>query len=94
MGIYYIEPMQWLDGGIKRSFIDNKLDVTLRFTDIFRSQDLKITSEIGQSKLGINQYFNQQAISINLRYNFSKRNTNKQTRSNDTLEEMDRAGVN
>lgn len=92
-GIYYLEPMQWLDGGIKRSFVDNKLDVTLRFTDIFRSQDLMITSEIGQSKLGINQYFNPQAVSLNLRYNFSKGNSKKNTRSTDTLEEMDRAGV-
>ncbi|WP_081212473.1 outer membrane beta-barrel family protein [Salegentibacter sediminis] len=93
VGIYYVEPMQWLDAGIKRSFIDNKLDVTLRFTDIFKSQDLKITSEIGQNQFNIDQYFNKQAVSLNLRYNFSKGNSKKNTRSTNTLEEMDRAGV-
>ncbi|MGM0934388.1 MAG: TonB-dependent receptor domain-containing protein [Bacteroidota bacterium] len=94
VGIYFIEAQQWLDGGIKRSFMDDKLDVSLRFTDIFRSQDLQITSEIGQSQFNIDQYFNQQAVSLNLRYNFSKGNSKKKTHSTDALEEMGRAGAN
>ncbi|MGY5850058.1 TonB-dependent receptor domain-containing protein [Salegentibacter sp. F14] len=94
IGIYAVEPMQWLDAGIKRSFMDDNLDVTLRFTDVFRSRDLKITSQIGQSQFNVNQYFNDQAVSLNLRYKFNKGNTKKKARSTDTLEEMDRAGVN
>lgn len=93
VGIYSIEDQWWLDGGLKRSFINDKLDVTLRFMDIFRTQDLEISSEIGGNTLLIDQYFNQQAVSINLRYNFSKGNVKKNTRATETLEEMDRAGV-
>lgn len=92
VGIYSVDSQWWLDGGLKRSFMDNKMDVTLRFMDVFKTQDMQISSEIGGNTLYIDQYFNQQAVSINLRYNFSKGNAKENTRSTNNLEEIGRMG--
>lgn len=93
-GVYNIAPRYWVDAGLKRSFLDEKLDVSLRATDIFKTMQSELEADFLGNHYRMSQYFGNRAISINLRYNFSKGNTNKQTRSNDTLEEMDRAGVN
>lgn len=93
-GIYNIDGQWWVDAGIKKSFLNDKLNVTLRASDIFKSMDMKIDARYGGNYFNLNQYFWQQAVSINLRYNFSQGNKTEREARKDSLEEMNRAGGN
>ncbi len=90
-GLARVDTMWWIDAGVKRSFMDGRLNVTLRADDLFRSRELSITEDYFGNKMKLNQYLDYQALSINLRFNLSKSNFKQQTRSK-TLEEMNRAG--
>lgn len=91
-GVYDTGAQFWVDGGLKKSFMDEKLDVSLRFTDIFRGMEQDVTADFLGNYYSLNQYFSQQSVSINLRYNLSNGISSKKTRQ-ETLEEMDRAGA-
>ncbi|MEG9327888.1 outer membrane beta-barrel protein [Salinimicrobium catena] len=91
LGLYDVNDRLWLDAGLKRSFLNDRLDMTLNATDVFRSQRSKIEADFLGNHYEMSQYFSQQAISINLRYNFSKGKPRQETRKKD-LEELQRAG--
>lgn len=93
-GVYDIAPQYWVDAGLKKSFLDEKLDVSLRASDIFKTMHSEVEADFLGNHYQMKQYFGNRAISINLRYNFSKGNSKKKARATDTLEEMSRAGVN
>lgn len=38
----YIEPMQWVDLGLRKSFWDNKASISVRASDIFRTREFNI----------------------------------------------------
>ncbi len=93
-GIYNIDSQWWIDAGIERSFMDNKLNVSLRASDIFKSMDMTVDATYGGNYFNLKQYFWQQAISLNLRYSFDKGNkTEREVRKN-SLEEINRVGGN
>lgn len=71
-GLYKAEPQWWLDLGIKKSFLNDKLDLTLKVNDIFRSRWMRISSNREGNINQIEQYQSAQSIGLNLRYNFSK----------------------
>lgn len=91
LGIYDVNERFWLDAGFKRSFLNDRLDVSLRATDVFKTMQSRIRADFFENHYNMQQYFDQQAISFNLRYNISKGRSNQETRSNN-LEELKRAG--
>lgn len=92
-GVYAIGQRWWMDAGLKKSFIDDRLNVSLRATDIFKTLKTNVEADFLGNHYELQQYFGHQSISINLRYNFSNGNSKRETRSN-SLEEMSRAGAN
>lgn len=90
--LYHIRPMAWLDVAVKKSFLQDKLEVSLSASDIFRSREMEITSDYIADGFGIQQYFGTQAMNLTLRYNFSKGAKTSMPRQTDTLEEQNRAG--
>lgn len=90
-GVYNIASQWWIDAGFKKSFFNDKLDVTLNVTDIFKGMEMDITADYLGNTIKIDQYFDQRAVSLNLRYTFSRSDSNKKVREN-SLEELNRAG--
>jgi len=93
-GVYNIDSQWWVDAGITRSFMDNKLNVTLRATDIFKTMDMNVDAYYGGNYFNLKQYFGQQAISLNVLYSFSNGNKAEREVRNDSLDVMNRAGGN
>ncbi|TXK33246.1 outer membrane beta-barrel protein [Pontibacter qinzhouensis] len=91
-GLYSIKANWWLDSGLKRSFMNDKLSVALNFTDIFRTRELLIDSNINGNFNTINQYQGIQSVRLNLRYNFNKGTKFDAKSRNTNLDELNRTG--
>jgi hypothetical protein len=91
MGIYLGEPWFRLDGGLKRSFLKKKLDLSLNVSDIFRSHQIRSTAFMNGSRSSFDQYLRFRSASITLRYNFSKGLKVEEQRRR-SVEELNRAG--
>lgn len=91
-GLYRIQSQWWVEAGLKRSFMDEKLDLSMDVTDIFRTMDMKVTSEIEGNTTTINQYFGNRGVRLNLRYRFNKGEKFDSRSRKVELEELNRAG--
>lgn len=89
-GLYQIAAMWWVHAGIKRSFLDKKLDVSLNVNDIFKSYRLVFTTDIGDNINDFNQYFRNRSVALTLRYNFSKGQKFDAKQRKNNVEEVDR----
>ncbi|WP_188442817.1 outer membrane beta-barrel family protein [Planktosalinus lacus] len=90
-GLYSLDARFGLDIGLKRSFMEDRLDVTLKTTDILKTMDISGVSTINGNAFLLDQYFGDRGVSINLRYNLSNEKSKTQNRQTD-LEELNRAG--
>lgn len=90
-GVAIIEDRWYIDAGLKKSFLDDRLNVTLKGTDIFRGSVIDVEAKYPGSNFRLNQYFNNRGFNINLRYNLNDNNAQKKSRQN-SLEELNRAG--
>lgn len=90
-GLYSIDGRFGLDIGLKRSFMEDRLDVTLKTTDILKTMDISGVSTINGNVFLLDQYFGDRGVSINLRYDLSNEKSKTQNRQTD-LEELNRAG--
>jgi hypothetical protein len=90
-GVATIGDRWFLDAGLKKSFMNDRLDLTLKATDIFKGMELDVESEYPGSTFDLNQYFYNRGVSINLRYSFKNNKSQKQARQQ-SLEELNRAG--
>lgn len=91
-GMYKVEDSWWVDSGFKRSFMNDKLDVSLNFTDIFRSRILVVNTNIDGNVNAIDQYQGARSVRINLRYRFNKGKDFDAKKRNVNLEELNRTG--
>lgn len=89
-GLYKMASRWWVDGGLKRSFLDNKLELSLNVNDIFKSYRLIFTTNIGDNINEFDQYFRDRAFGISLRYNFSSGEKFETRQRNTKVEEVDR----
>ena len=91
-GLYQFEGQWWVDLGLKKSFLNDQVDLSLSLNDIFRSRwmigDANLDGNINEVK----QYFSNQSIGLTLRYRFSKGGKFELGRRNTSLEEVERAG--
>ena len=92
-GVYTIGEQWWLDAGLKKSFMDDKLSVSLNATDVFKTMDMHVEAKYTGNLFVIDQYFGNRAISLSLRYNFSKGSKAERKSRQNSLEEMSRAGA-
>lgn len=90
-GLYKIESQWWIDAGIKKSFMDKKLDVSLNVTDIFRTRQVIGSANIGENINSFDQYFSAQSFKINIRYMFNKGEKFEMKNRDSSLEELNRA---
>ena len=91
---YRIKQNWAVDAGLKRTFLDKKLEVSANVTDIFRTRRFAGTTSVNGNVNEINQYFAQQSLRLNLRYNFNKGEKFEAKKRNSNLEELNRAGGN
>ncbi|MFB9861995.1 TonB-dependent receptor domain-containing protein [Rufibacter immobilis] len=87
--LYEVDSQWWLNVGFKRSFLEDKLDVSLNANDIFKSQRVKV-STIGENVNAFDQYFRTRNVGVTLRYNFSKGQKFDPKRQNTSLDEVNR----
>lgn len=91
-GVYQFKRQWWLDAGLKRSFMKDKLDVTLGATDIFRTRDMRGDASYNGDVFRFVNYFMVRSIKLNLRYNFQHGQNFKARNRSIKLEELNRAG--
>ncbi|MEG9327887.1 outer membrane beta-barrel family protein [Salinimicrobium catena] len=90
-GVYNIDEQWWLDAGLKKAFLNDRLNVTVSATDVFEGKRMDINAAFLGNTIYINQYFDEKAISVNLRYRLSRSKSKAKARSTN-LEELERAG--
>ncbi|WP_017729704.1 outer membrane beta-barrel family protein [Nafulsella turpanensis] len=91
-GVERVEPYGWINAGLKKSLLEDKLEINLGAGDLFRSRLIKGGASIGESLNLFDQYFFSRKFSISLRYNFRKGIDFKAPELQHELEELDRAG--
>ncbi|SDG67849.1 outer membrane beta-barrel family protein [Psychroflexus sediminis] len=91
-GLYRIKSRWGIDTGFKKSFMQDKLDVNLAFTDLFRTQTITASSRINNNLNKLSQYMFDQSVRLTLRYNFSSGSKFESKRQEAALEELKRAG--
>ncbi|PRY09671.1 outer membrane receptor protein involved in Fe transport [Pontibacter ummariensis] len=93
-GMYSIKQQWWVDGGLKRSFMNDRLAMTLNVTDIFKSRVLDLDTNLNGNINAIKQYRGDRGVRFNLRYRFSKGSAFESKKRNVNLDELNRAGGN
>ncbi len=91
-GLYAIKSQWWMDAGIKRNFMDDRLTLSVNATDIFKTRVLRVSTLLEGNLNAIDQYQGMQSLRVNLRYNFAKGKTFEAKRRNTNLEEINRTG--
>ncbi len=91
-GLYRIAPMWWVHMGVKRSFMKDKLDLSININDIFKTYRLVFTTDIGGNINDFDQYFRNRSLGFTLRYNFSRGVKFDTKRRNTNLDELNRTG--
>jgi hypothetical protein len=92
-GVYRIDEQIWLDAGIRKSFADDQWNLSINFSDIFRSRVMYISTDFQNQNTIIDQYNGDQAVRISLRYNFSRgEGFQLRSRQAGNQEELQRAG--
>jgi hypothetical protein len=93
-GLYRAEGAWWVDAGLKRSFMQDKLDLAMNVTDIFHTNEMNGTADIGLNHNYFNQLRSTQSLRLTLRYRFSQGEKFESKTRNSSLEELNRAGGN
>ena len=91
-GLYKIAAHGRLDAGVKRSFLDEKLELALNVSDIFKSRKIIGSANYGGNINEFDQYYGSRSVRLNLRYHFNKGTKFELKKRNTTLEELNRAG--
>ena len=91
--LYRIESRWWVHLGLKKSFWDDKIDVSMNVNDIFKSMRLRIAADVGEGNISeFDQYFRTRSLGLTLRYRFNKGEKFEERRRSTNLEELNRTG--
>jgi hypothetical protein len=93
-GMFEIEDNWWVDAGLKRSFLEDKLMLSVNATDIFRTRQMDLSTRQEGNLNKIYQYHGTQSIRFNLRYRFSSGKEFETKKRNVNLDELNRTGGN
>lgn len=89
-GLYLIDTMWWVDAGLKKTFLEDKLELSLNMNDIFGSYRLKFSTNIGDNVNDFDQDFRTRYVNFSVRYNFSSGLKFKAKQQSSGPEEVDR----
>lgn len=92
--VYKVEPQWWLDAGLKRTFLDDKLSLALNVSDVFKSRIMRAATDLNGNRNAIEQYWGQRGVRLNIRYRFSKGAKFETRKRSTNLDELNRAGGN
>jgi hypothetical protein len=67
-----IKGFAWLDAGLTKNFMNDKLALTVNGTDLFRSQIIRANVQFDNIDTQFQQYRNTQGVRFTLRYKFAK----------------------
>ena len=67
-----IKGLGWMDAGVTKTFMEDKLSLTVNGTDLFRTQKFRGNINFDKINTDIRQYNNNQGIRVTLRWNFSQ----------------------
>ncbi|QMU27837.1 TonB-dependent receptor domain-containing protein [Adhaeribacter radiodurans] len=90
--LYRISSLWGIDVGLKRSFLNEKLEFSVNVNDIFRGQQIIGKANYNGNINEFDQYFGSRSFRVNLRYRFNKGAKFEEKKRNTNLEELNRAG--
>lgn len=88
-GYYRIRGQWWADAALKKSLWKNKLDLSLKFTDIFKSTNVDVQYQFNNNRSTIKQYMGIRSAGFHLTYKFGGENGIEKNPS-DNFEEFER----
>ncbi|TNF44319.1 MAG: TonB-dependent receptor, partial [Cytophagales bacterium] len=80
----------WVDMGVTKSLMKDKLSLSVNGTDLFRTQVIKAKVEFADIDTSFRQYRSNQGIRFTLRYNFAKGESFRVKSSTGSSEERNR----
>jgi hypothetical protein len=80
----------WVDAGVSKSFLKDKLSLSVNGGDLFRSQVRRVKVDFADIDTSFRQYGNTQNARITLRYNFSKGQSFRVNSNSGSSEERNR----
>jgi hypothetical protein len=85
-----IESLAWVDAGLSKSLMKDKLSLTINGTDLFRTQVVRARINFADIDTSFDQYRSNQGIKVTLRYNFAKGEAFRVRSSSGSTEERNR----
>ncbi len=90
--LYVVKPRWWVHLGLKKSFMDEKLDLSFNVNDVFKSQRIAVAAKVGEGNVNdFDQYLFNRYFGLTLRYHFNK-GQKVEERERNSLEELQRTG--
>ncbi len=80
----------WVDAGVTKSVMKDKLSISVNGTDLFRSQVIKAKVQFADIDTSFRQYRSNQGVRFTLRYNFAKGESFRVKSSSGSSEERNR----
>lgn len=85
-----IKSFGWVDAGLTRSIMNDKMTITLNGTDIFRNRVIRGNINFDSINTSFRQYNASQGLRLTLKYNFASGESFKVTNRSGSTEERDR----
>lgn len=73
-GYYRLHGQVWSDMAVSKSFMEDKLDVSVKVSDVFKTTNVDVEYSFNQSESSMKQYMGTHAIGLSLRYKFGGKN--------------------
>lgn len=73
-GYYRLHGQVWSDMAVSKSFMEDKLDVSVKVSDVFKSTNVDVEYSFNQNESSMKQYMGTHAIGLSLRYKFGGKN--------------------
>lgn len=80
----------WVDAGITKSVMKDKLSIAVNGTDLFRTQVIKAKVQFADIDTNFRQYRSNQGVRVTLRYNFAKGESFRVRSNSGSTEERNR----
>jgi hypothetical protein len=80
----------WVDAGVTKSIMKDKITLSVNGTDLFRTQIIRATIDFGDIDTRFRQYQSNQGVRFTLKYNFSKGESFRVKSSSGSAEERNR----
>lgn len=80
----------WVDAGVTKSVMKDKLSISVNGTDLFRTQVIKAKVDFGDIDTNFRQYRSNQGVRFTLKYNFAKGESFRVKSSTGSSEERNR----